>query len=113
MNEILIYAAIVFLMTLCGSFSQILLKSASGKSYKSVYLEYFNVRVIVAYGIFFISTAVNMYLLRFIPLSMLSVLGASTYIFVPTLSWLILKERLNKKQILGLALIVLGLIVFI
>jgi len=100
-------------MILCGAFAQILLKSSASKTYKSVHLEYFNIRVIVAYGIFFVSTAVNMYLLRYIPLSMMSILGASTYIFVPTLSWLIMKEKLNKKQVVGLTFIVLGLIVFI
>ena len=64
------YALIMVLSTLISSFSQVLLKKAAGKKYRSKLHEYLNAPVIIAYGIFFLCTLITMYGLNVVPLSM-------------------------------------------
>ena len=53
-----------------------------------------------------------MYALKVVPLSMSPILEASGYIFVAILSFIFLKEKMTKKQLLGMALILIGIVVY-
>ncbi|MCL1987472.1 MAG: DMT family transporter [Firmicutes bacterium] len=112
MNDILGYALLMVTGSFIASCSQMLLKHATKKSYKNFIQEYLNRWVVGAYGLFGIATLLSMYTLRYIPLSLAPMLEATGYIFVAVLGWIILKERLNKRQILGMLLIVAGIFVF-
>lgn len=92
--------------------SQILLKVAANRTYKSPKEEYLNIRVIVAYIIFLCSTLLTMLSLRFLPLSRVPIIESLGYIFVTVLSRLILGEKINNTKIFGLFLILGGIIVF-
>lgn len=103
---------LVFLSaSLISAFSQILLKTAAGKQYKSWIYEYLNPKVIIAYVIFFIATLITVYCYKVIPLSLGAMLESSGYVFVTVLGYLILKEKVSKQKIFGMALVILGVIV--
>lgn len=108
MKYILIFLCSVFI----SSVSQILLKSSANESHGSALKEYFNIRVIVAYGMFFLSTLITIVAYRYVPLSMGGILEASGYVFVAVLSYVFLHERVGKRKLLGLGLILLGIVVF-
>ncbi len=106
------YSLLLVLSTLISSFSQILLKKSAGKKYDSKLKEYLNPPVIIAYGIFFLCTFISMYALKVVPLSMSPLLEATGYIFITILSIVFFREIPDKKQILGLSLILTGIIVY-
>ncbi|MEE1125139.1 MAG: EamA family transporter [Acutalibacteraceae bacterium] len=106
---VLIYLTGVFV----SAIAQILLKKSAEKTYDSKIKEYLNPYVIISYSIFLGATFCTIFAYSGIPLSFGPILAASEYIFVAVLSKLILKEKINKKKITGLAIICLGIIVFV
>lgn len=112
MSELGVYSCIMVGGTLISSFSQIMLKKSSQKTYSSKIKEYLNPLVIIAYGLFFGCTLMSLYALKVVPLSMSPILEASGYIFVAVLSYIFFKEKLTKRQLLGMALIIIGIVVY-
>ena len=89
-----------------------MLKISAKKSYKSKIREYMNPLVILSYGLFFGCTLITMLAYRKVPLSMGQILESSGYIFVTILGTTILKEKLSRKKMIGMAVILLGIFVF-
>ncbi len=112
MSELAIYSGIMIIGTLISSFSQIMLKKSAQKNYPSKIKEYLNPLVIIGYGLFFCCTLISLYGLKVVPLSMSPILEASGYIFVAILSYIFFKEKLTKKQLLGMFLIIGGIVVY-
>lgn len=112
MNELAIYSLILVSGSLVSAVSQIMLKKSAQKEYPNKIKEYLNPSVIIAYILFFATTFISLYALKVVPLSMAPILEASGYIFVAVLSYIFLKERLTKRQFIGMALIILGIIVY-
>ena len=54
----------------------------------------------------------NMIAMRYMPYKYVPVLAPVSYIFVLLLSYFILKENINKKQIIGTILIFFGIVIF-
>lgn len=106
------FSLIYVLSTLISSFSQMILKKSSQKKYSSKIREYLNPLVISAYGIFFLCTFVTMYALKVVPLSMSPMLESTGYIFVAILSRVFFKEIPDKRQIIGLLLILAGIFIY-
>lgn len=106
------YIAIFLLSVFISSISQILLKSSANREHKSALREYFNPKVVIAYGMFFAATLITILAYRYVPLSMGGILEASGYIFVAVLSYFFLHERIGKRKFLGLLLILGGIIIF-
>ncbi len=94
-----------------SSISQVVLKTSANEEHKSFIKEYLNVRVITAYAMFFASTIITVFAYKYVPLSLGPVLESAGYVFVAVLSYFILKERLTKKQIIGMVLIIAGVLV--
>lgn len=111
MSEMFLFSGILIFSTFISSVSQIMLKKSAKKKYESKLKEYLNPIVISAYGLFFLCTLISMYSLKVVPLSMAPVLEASGYIFVGVLSFVFLKEKMTKRQLIGMAVIVIGIIV--
>lgn len=103
---ILIFIASVLL----SSVSQVILKTSANKEHSGFIKEYLNVRVILAYTLFFASTIITVFAYKYVPLSLGPVLESSGYVFVAVLSYFILNERLTKRQIIGMVLIVVGVL---
>ena len=112
MSELAIYSCILVTGTLVSSFSQIMLKKSAQKTYSTKLREYLNPLVIIAYGLFFGCTLLSLYALKVVPVSMSPILEASGYIFVAILSFIFFKEKLTKKQVIGMAMIIGGIVVY-
>ena len=95
-----------------SSFSQILLKKSADDSHENIVHEYLNIRVIVAYGLFFGSTIMGIYALKGISISYSAILEALGYILVPFFSMLFINERMNKKQLIGTIIIIIGIFLY-
>ena len=54
----------------------------------------------------------TMLALKKVPLSMQPILESTGYIFVAVMGYIFLKERLSKRKLAGIALILVGIIVF-
>lgn len=112
MNSFWIAVAVMLFSVFIASVAQVLLKKSAGRSYKNWLREYLNIFVITAYGLLLSSTLFTMFALRKIPLSMAPVLEAAGYIFVAVMGYLFLKERFSRRKIAGLALILVGILIF-
>lgn len=112
MSKLAIYSLIMLLSVFVSSVSQIGLKIAAKKEYKSVAKEYLNWRVILSYGLFFLSTLLTVFALKVVPISLAPIIESAGYIFVTVMSYLFLKESITKKKILGMVLILIGIFVY-
>ena len=110
-NEMLIHCGIMLLGVLMGGGSQILLKLAANKKYDKWIFQYLNPFVIIAYGIFVLSTVCTVIAYRVVPLAMSPVWTSGSYIAVTAMSYFILKEKPNKKKLIGIAIIAIGILV--
>lgn len=91
--------------------SQLILKKASGKDWGSHIREYLNVPVITAYVLSTAATFASVYSMKFIPVAVFAAINGSGQIFVPLLSRIFLKEKMNARKWLGVGVIVIGIIV--
>ena len=105
-------AALLLVGVFVSAVSQVMLKKASMKKYKSPIFEYCNPTVISAYMLFFGTTFLSVLAYRGIPLSLGPVLETTSYIYVTFLGVVIFKEKLNKKKILALGCIISGILVY-
>jgi len=111
-NDLLLYCLIYVSAVFISAISQIMLKLAARKQYKSKIYEYMNPLVIMSYGLFFGCTLITMLAYRKVPLSLGQILESTGYIFVTILSTTILKEKLSGEKMTGMFLILLGVFVF-
>ena len=105
--HVFIYVFSVFI----SSVSQIILKKSADRKYDSKLKEYLNPLVIIAYGIFFLATLVTIYAYKGIPLSLGPILETTGYLWVSLLGYFILKEKISRRKILGLAIVIIGIVI--
>ena len=111
-NQLLLYAIIMASGTFICSISQVLLKKAANKQYDNKIQEYLNFRVVFAYGIFFLATFIGIFAYKVVPLSMGPIIEATSYIYVTFFGVTIFKEKINKKKLIALVIIITGIIVY-
>jgi len=111
-REMLPYLLIGFFSVFVSSVSQTILKKASSVERKSVIREYLNLPVILAYGMFFGSTLLTMLAYKKLPLSMSPAFESSSYIFVTVFGVTVFKEKLGRRKLFALLLILLGIVIF-
>lgn len=103
---------LIYLVTpLISSVSQLMLKRSADDPKNVGLRTYLNWRVILAYALFFGCMLLNVVALQTLDLTVAGVLEASGYLYVIALSWLVLKEKLTPRRLIGNALIVIGIIV--
>lgn len=102
-------ALIVFISSLC----QILLKKAALKTYSSKFKEYLNITVIGTYLLFLSLTLLSVICLRFILISHVMIIDSTGYIWVTLLSRFLLNEKISKKNIYGIIIIIIGILIII
>ena len=105
--HVFIYVFSVFI----SSVSQIILKSSADMKYDNKLKEYLNPRVILAYGIFFLATLVTVYAYKGIPLSVGPILETTGYLWISLLGYFILKEKISRRKLIGLVIVVAGIII--
>lgn len=103
-----IYFIILLVMTLLGSVASLFLKKASGTD--SLFDLIKNPYLYIGGTLYLTSAILNIWILRVLDYSVVLPLTSLTYIWTMVLSYLILKEKITKKKIIGVILILLGAI---
>ena len=106
------YAGILLLGVFISSLSQVLLKKAAQQRYDSWIREYLNVRVVVAYILFFGTTLLSVYAYKGIPLSWGPILEATGYLYVTFFGVTVFKEKMNRKKVISLFMILVGIAIY-
>ena len=97
---------VLLVMTCMGAVASLFLKRAAGEIKKLVV----NVNFYVGGLLYFCSAVLNIWILRYMDYSIVLPLTSLTYIWTMVLSHWILKEKISKKKISGVALILMGAI---
>lgn len=111
-SRILLYSLFYLGGVIISAISQILLKKSANEGEKSLIKQYLNIRVIAAYAMFFGATLLSIFAYKVIPLTLGAILGTLEYGLVAILGYVFLKEQLQKKQIIGLLIIITGIIIY-
>lgn len=108
----MMYLFVIIGMFAC-SCSQILLKNSANREHGNFIYSILNWRVVVAYVIFFGAMLINITAMsRGLNLKELPILEASSYLFVPLLSYFFLKEKIGLQELGAMLLIFFGILVF-
>ena len=111
MNELTLYILIAVGSVLLSSISQMMLKISANKTYPSKVAEYLNPLVIGGYLIFFATTLIVVFAYRVIPLSIGPIIEALGYVFIAIIGFAILREKISRRKLLGMFLIIFGVVV--
>lgn len=111
-NSYIIGVSLVLFGIFIAAISQIMLKKSAQKKYRSQIAEYINPLVFGGYALLLGTTLINVLALRFIPMTLAAALDSTGQIFVPILSFLILKEHINRQKLIGMSVIIIGLMVY-
>jgi drug/metabolite transporter (DMT)-like permease len=107
------YIIVWIISVLISSIAQVMLKAEANKEHESRLKEYLNPMVVTAYAIFFLSTFLTMYALKYVPLTYSPIIEPLSYIFVPVIGVLVLKEKLSKRRVLGILIMLVGIVIFL
>jgi len=103
----------VILGILSCSLSQLLLKKSAKLVHSSKLYEVLNPRVIIAYIVFFCSLLINIWAMsKGLQLKEMAMLESFGYVFVPVLSFLILKEKISCRTIVATFVVIFGVAIF-
>lgn len=111
-RTVLLYSLILLLGVFISAISQVMLKKAAQKEYKSHLREYLNPLVIIAYTLFVGCTFLSILAYKGIPLSMGPILEATSYFYVTFFGVKIFGEKLNLRKCMALGFILMGIIVY-
>jgi multidrug transporter EmrE-like cation transporter len=106
---------LVFLAVLLTGISQVLLKIGAGYQRKrkdSFLTPYLNLPTLFAYGLLFCATVITVIALKEIPLKVVYSITSLGFIIVLGLSSWQLKEKITKRMMVAIAVIVFGVIIF-
>ena len=106
------YLLLMFAATFFTAVSQVLLKQSARQTHRSWLYEYLNWRVITAYGVAFSVLLLNTYAYTRVDMKYGAVIDTFSYVFVMVLSYLLLKERFTKGQLIGNLIIITGVLVY-
>lgn len=108
------YFIMMLLAEHIASSSQIFLKMSSKKSYPSAIREYLNCLVIGGYSLLMVSMVITVFCYNKDKLGYMGtvVMEPISYIFVLILSRIVFKEKISKRKIVGMSLIICGITVF-
>ena len=111
-RDMIPYLLIYLFGVFSASVSQVLLKKAAMRPHKTIIQEYTDWRVIVGYVIFVGCTFMTLLAYRGIPMSWGPVLETTGYVYVTIFGVTIFKEKLNKKKVIALAIILIGVLLY-
>lgn len=97
-----------------SAYSQILLKKAARREYSTFVFQYLNMYVISSYLLFFLVIIINVFLLRYLPISIVNPIAEVLPIILSFVSGIIFfEEKLSKVKILGITVIIAGLFIIL
>lgn len=103
------YVALCLGGVFISAVSQVLLKKSAMRPHANALREYLNPWVIGGYALFFLATLANVMAYRGIPLSLGPVLETTSYVYITFFGVTLFKEKLSRKKLLALALILAGI----
>ena len=106
------YMLILFATTFFTAISQVLMKQSAQIEHKSWIYEYRNWRVIFAYGIAFTVLMVNTYAYTEVDIKYASIIDSFSYVNVMLFSYLLLKEKFTRMQLIGNLIIIAGILIY-
>ncbi len=112
MSKTAIYAMIYLAGIIISAFAQVLLKKSADTKRENIIKEYLNVKTICSYLVFFIATLLSVFAYKYLPLSYGPILGTLEYIFVAILGYLLLKEKIKRKKLVGLLIVLIGVFIY-
>ena len=112
MNKIVLYTMIYIVGVIISAIAQVLLKKSADTNKGNILKEYLNIKTILSYTIFFMATLCTVFSYKYIPLSFGPILGTLEYLFVALLSYYFLKEKIKKKKLIGLFIIIVGVFIY-
>lgn len=105
------HTTILFLCVVLTSISQLLLKSGSGGGGRW-WQSFMRVHTLLGYGLLTLVTILMVFVMQRLELKFVTAVQAFIYVLVVIGARFVLKERLTKNRIVGLALILAGVVVF-
>ncbi len=111
MSNLLFYILMI-LSAFVTAFSQIILKKSANRKHRNVVFEYLNPYVLFSYTCYVGVLVLNVFIYTRIDYRFGVVINSLSTVFVMLLSRMILKESITKKRIIGNAIIVCGILVF-
>lgn len=106
----LLNLTLICVSTFLMSLGQLFWKLGLAQVNKISIFALFNFHLIIGFIAYFFATAVWLYLLRILPLSLLYPFTALSFVFGYILAYFVLGEPIQVRAILGLILIALGLL---
>lgn len=107
MNKFILFFVII-IMTLIGSFGGFFFKkSTAGSSVLSIVKSKF---LYIGGCLYVVSAIMNIFVLRYMPLSVVLPMTAITYIWSMIISKIVFKEKITKFKFIGITLIIIGVI---
>lgn len=101
-----VYFVILVGMTWMGAVASLFLKRASGTNGLIALMT--NINLYIG-GLLYLGSAVlNIFILKYLDYSVVLPLTSMTYIWTMILSYLILEEKITKKKVIGVILILVG-----
>lgn len=105
------YVWLLLLMTMLGAVAGLFLKRASGS--KNLLGIVKNPNLYLGGCFYLIAALLNVYVLRYLEYSIVLPLTSITYIWTMLVSYIVLKERITRKKVIGVSLIILGAVVLV
>lgn len=105
------FVLLILLMTILGAIAGLFLKRASGAA--GIVNILLNPNLYVGGMLYLIAALVNVYVLRFLEYSVVLPLTSITYIWTMVVSYVFLQEKITKKKIAGVSLIIAGAIILV
>ncbi len=106
------YSALFVFSVFLASVAQILLKISALKNHTNIKNEYINPYVMIAYSIFVLNTFLSIQAYAGLDIKQGGVLQTTNYIFVIVMSALILKEKITRRKLSGIIIILMGIVIF-
>lgn len=112
MNHLHLSYLLVLFSVFISAVAQILLKKSANRIHEKKIYEYLNGYVICAYLILFSAMLINVFALKYVPVSAMPILESTSYLYVALFGVVLFKEKLTRTTKIGLTVIFLGVILY-
>lgn len=110
----ILFIVLLILSVAISGLAQVLLKKATQKNYRTIWMQYINPNTICGYSIFLFVVFFTSVAMRFVPLTVVNILAESlTFVFAIIFGRIFFKEKITKKKIVGSIFIIIGIVFII
>lgn len=102
----------LFSVLIAGIAQIILKKAANANKSKHMVNKFISGGVAIGYMMMLLASLMNVFALKHIELKILPAIDAISYIYIPVLSCLLLKEKITRNVVFGAGLIIIGIMFF-